>query len=85
MSVVNIARCPEHGLHGERTECFICGADVEQVEMAPAADLLEAIEAIDDLMGYDKGPNEDEYVEWCNRYLPLVKRYGRQKYTIDFS
>jgi hypothetical protein len=33
--VVNIARCPEHGLHGERTECFVCGGDVEQVPMVP--------------------------------------------------
>lgn len=32
---VNIARCPEHGLHGERTECFICGGPVEQVAMVP--------------------------------------------------
>lgn len=32
---VNIARCPEHGLHGERAECFICGGPVEQVPMRP--------------------------------------------------
>lgn len=29
----NVARCPEHGLHGERTECFVCGGPVEQVRM----------------------------------------------------
>lgn len=34
--VVTIARCPEHGLHGERTECFVCGGPVEQVRMVPA-------------------------------------------------
>jgi len=28
-----IARCPVHGLHGERTECFECGGPVEQVPM----------------------------------------------------
>lgn len=33
--VVNIARCPEHGLHGCRTECFVCGGPVEQVPMVP--------------------------------------------------
>lgn len=33
---VRIARCPEHGLHGERTECFVCGRPVEQVPMVPA-------------------------------------------------
>lgn len=31
--VVYIAWCPEHGLHGERQECFACGGEVEQVPM----------------------------------------------------
>jgi hypothetical protein len=35
---VNIARCPEHGLHGERTECFACGGPVEQIPMVPVDD-----------------------------------------------
>lgn len=30
---VKIARCPEHGLHGERDTCFVCNGPVEQVEM----------------------------------------------------
>ena len=30
-----IARCPVHGLHGERQECFVCGGPVEQVPMRP--------------------------------------------------
>lgn len=34
-TVVSIARCAEHGLHGERTACFVCGGPVEQVAMAP--------------------------------------------------
>lgn len=33
MEVVNIARCPDHGLHGERDTCFICDGPVEQVPM----------------------------------------------------
>lgn len=33
--VVFIARCPEHGLHGERDECFVCGGPVEKVAMFP--------------------------------------------------
>lgn len=33
---IQIARCPEHGLHGERDECFVCGGPVEQVEMIEA-------------------------------------------------
>lgn len=34
-SPVTIARCPEHGLHGEREDCFVCGGPVEQVAMVP--------------------------------------------------
>lgn len=37
-SIVNIARCAEHGLHGERTECFVCAGPVEQVPMRPVVD-----------------------------------------------
>lgn len=32
----HIAYCPEHGLHGERPDCFVCGGPVEQVLMVPA-------------------------------------------------
>lgn len=39
---VTIARCPEHGLHGDREECFVCGGPVEQVRIVPIDD-----EAID--------------------------------------
>lgn len=28
-----VARCPEHGLHGERTDCYVCEGPVEQVPM----------------------------------------------------
>lgn len=30
---VNIAYCPEHGLHGARDTCFECGKPVEQIPM----------------------------------------------------
>lgn len=30
---VAIARCPEHGLHGMRVECYVCGEGVELVAM----------------------------------------------------
>lgn len=36
--IVYIARCPEHGLHGQRDECFVCGGPVEQVPMVEAKD-----------------------------------------------
>lgn len=35
IEAVLIARCPQHGLHGERDSCFVCGGPVEQVLMAP--------------------------------------------------
>lgn len=31
--VIHIARCAEHGLHGERVTCFECGHAAEQVPM----------------------------------------------------
>lgn len=34
-AVVTIARCAEHGLHGDRRECFVCGGDVDRVPMIP--------------------------------------------------
>ncbi len=45
-SQVCIARCPEHGLHGERQECFVCGGPVEQVLMAPAEVMGPKLERI---------------------------------------
>lgn len=36
-SVVRVARCPEHGLHGCRDTCFECGGPVEQVPMVEVA------------------------------------------------
>lgn len=41
MKAVLIARCPVHGLHGERDSCHVCGGPVEQVEMVPLSDLRE--------------------------------------------
>lgn len=36
--VARIARCPEHGLHGARTECYECGGPVERVLMVELAE-----------------------------------------------
>lgn len=33
--IVQIARCPDHGLHGSRETCFECGGPVEQIAMVP--------------------------------------------------
>jgi hypothetical protein len=30
-AAIAVARCPQHGLHGLRSECFECNGEVEQV------------------------------------------------------
>lgn len=40
-----VTRCPKHGLHGERSECFVCGGPVEQVAMVDAREAAAALEA----------------------------------------
>jgi len=35
----DIAWCPNHGLHGARSHCFICCEPVEQIPMVPIAEL----------------------------------------------
>jgi hypothetical protein len=44
---VEIARCPVHGLHGEREECFVCGATVEKVRMVPETAIAIVCETLD--------------------------------------
>lgn len=34
-NITHFARCEEHGLHGRRDNCFVCGGPVEQVAMVP--------------------------------------------------
>lgn len=40
--VVHIARCEEHGIHGQRATCFACGGHVQQLPMVHVADLIES-------------------------------------------
>lgn len=47
-------------------------------------DFVEALDAIEEVMVCDKGLNEEEWVQWCNKYLPLMKRNGYMKYTVSF-
>lgn len=57
--VVYIAKCPTHGLHGERQECFVCGGPVEQVAMMPVEGALTD-EMLDRAWGHYSHPDEDE-------------------------
>jgi hypothetical protein len=59
-------------------------ADSDTERLALLADLDSAIDAIDEAMASDKGLRGDEWTEWCNKHLPLVKKYGRQPYTVSF-
>jgi len=56
--VVLIARCPEHGLHGQRTTCFECGGLVDQVPFTAA-----------EQRHVERQASADEL-----RYLPVFRR-----------
>lgn len=44
--VHRIARCPEHGLHGQRQECHECGGDVDQVPMVEVRGMDDGVEEL---------------------------------------
>lgn len=46
---IEFARCPEHGLHGQRARCFECGAECEQVRMVPLAEVERVVQERDQL------------------------------------
>lgn len=51
MRTVKIANCIEHGLHGKRDYCFVCGRPVEQIEFVPAEDYHKLRRVLDELLG----------------------------------
>lgn len=59
------------------------GDSVIPLELHQEIDLYQAIDAIDEIMSIDK-PSRQEIADWCNKHLALVKRYGRQLFTIEF-
>lgn len=71
-----IARCPEHGLHGERTECFVCAGPVEQIEVVPKErldDLRDRIAgACDEIVAHFGIGVESDFI--LSRLLPLAER-----------
>lgn len=72
-----IARCPQHGLHGEREVCFECGGPVEQVPMIPAEPVEAFLEVYD--RAFEEGVGGEEIEEAENRVraslgLPEVDR-----------
>ncbi len=61
--VVLIACCPVHGLHGERTECHVCGGPVDQVPMVPVVDPQRGPCACG--CGHPKRPKSDYASDAC--------------------
>lgn len=55
---VFIAKCSIHGLHGDRSECFVCGGPVEQVAMVPAQS-CESLERLEDMTRQWRNLTED--------------------------
>lgn len=45
--MAEIAYCPKHGLHGERTKCYKCKKPVEQVRMVPLLAIVPAWRALE--------------------------------------
>lgn len=73
--VVYVARCPEHGLHGCRQECFECGGPVEQVPMVPLTAVGEVAAGVlgKHRLGFDKGGHTCT----CHEWRPVTVRDGR--------
>lgn len=74
METIEIARCPEHGLHGDRRECFVCGGSVERVPMVLRADYDSVFASLSRVVAnesnhYDRywtpapGPVTDEWLD----------------------
>lgn len=47
IGLVDVARCPDHGLHDlRRTSCFTCGRPAEAIAMVPASEYDALCEVI---------------------------------------
>lgn len=47
-------------------------------------DLEAALDALEEVMSYDKGMPEEDWVEFCNRTLPLMQAHGRFTGTVGW-
>jgi len=75
---VSVAWCPDHGLHGERTECFVCGGEVEQVRMVELR-----------LDQHDRWPHlTDDQTRWLNEVwedmvIPALEQVDTMRRKLD--
>lgn len=80
--MTQIARCPEHGLHGARLDCFTCGGMVEQVDVillpslppdAPA-DLRLKLELAVAAVAVKRGIGLQEAADWIGQTMGAVDK-----------
>ena len=57
---------------------------VKEVEDLTASQ-EQLLDLLDEVMGHDKGMHEEEWIEFCNRILPLMKEHGRHEHTIGYG
>jgi hypothetical protein len=69
--IISIARCPVHGRHGQRTECFVCRGPVEQVPMVSVSIAPVMRDAIADA------------IEGMQEILDLIPAYFRERHALD--
>lgn len=78
-----IAYCPEHGLHGDRAECFVCGLPVQQITMVPLMLLEQFLSAVggcrEEMPNGDKCWAPAEFVIWGKLSAPQA--LGPRCYT----
>lgn len=80
--VVTVARCPEHGLHGERDDCFVCGGEVEQVALLSAERVRGEVDAL--VAGAEVVRGVDDVVAVPARlWAAFVLRYGSGQLAPD--
>lgn len=80
--VVTIARCPEHGLHGERDACFVCGGPVEQVPMVPVT-AREWVMLVCPECGATVSADELGDELWCNGRMAIPEGAGFERHRME--
>lgn len=77
-AVIYIAKCSEHGLHGERDECFDCGKPVDQVGFVRADLYLE-------IRGRLERGRDDAMTAWKSRGRELNEIYDALTAVVEES
>lgn len=57
--------------------------NLQQTE--PDGNFRDALQAVDEMMNKELPPTKEEWLEWGERWLPLMKRVGCQRWTNGFA